>query len=140
MYQPKILSKHLIEVLDSEDSYDQTRCHLNAMIALDRIPEVERYVLGWVYSKTTSVRTESAWIKIGNNYYDPSLRPNTTTNIQRYSPCFELTNDELLSIIYSKLSTAQQERMMKGLILHPPPTISDVLIYSRSNKQDNFRL
>lgn len=104
------------------------------MIAIERIPEVDRYILGWIYNKSDSARTpqEHAWIKIGKIYYDPTLHHENSSNLIRYSPSFELTLDEMKSVIYSNHTEEEQLLMQKGLCSPSPPTIADIIAYRKS--------
>lgn len=124
----------LLAALDFKGAGKRNECFLNAFVAVNRFTEVEKYVLGYVYFKSDIEASpqEHAWVKIGNKYYDPTIQPEKQTKTFRYSPVFELSNEEVKKIIYSQHTEAEQDLIKKGEFPFEPPTISDVVTHNKA--------
>lgn len=107
---------------------------MNAFVAVNRFTEVEKYVLGYVYFKSDieSSPQEHAWVKLGNSYHDPTIQPENQPRKFRYSPVFELSNEEVKRVIYSQYTYPEQELIKKGEFPFEAPTISDVVKYKKA--------
>lgn len=133
-YQPKPTPEQLLIALEMKGAGRKNKCFWNAMVAVNKFIEVDKYVLGWVYFKSDKEKSpqEHAWIKINNDYHDPTIKPEIEFRRFRYSPVFELSNEELKSIIYAQHSAAEQELIKKGGFPFEPPTMRDVIEHNKA--------
>ena len=121
----------LLSVLNEKGVGNKNECFVNAMVAVNRFDDVDKYILGWCYftSKVEKSPVEHAWIKIGNEYHDPTIIPENQKRQFRYTPVFELDNEEVKKIIYSKHTEEECELIKKGEFPFDPPNIQDVKNY-----------
>ncbi|WP_413702152.1 hypothetical protein ACLKMH_12065 [Psychromonas sp. KJ10-10] len=119
----------LIKELNISGFGERNYCFANAMKALHSKQNVDKYVLGWLYftSKTESSPVEHAWVKIGDEYHDPTPIDNKEKLKLRYSPVFELDKKEVKEVIDSLLTSEELEQSKRGeVVSFYPPMIQHV--------------
>lgn len=133
-YQPSPNPEVLLTALDFKGAGRRNECFLNAFVAVNRFDEVEKYVLGYVYFKSDVEPSpqEHAWVKVGDRYHDPTIQPESQSRRFRYSPVFELSNEEVKQIIYSQHTQEEQELIKKGEFPFEPPTIGEVVEHNKA--------